>query len=274
MYMLVHNQGFPKLTQLGLPNRIQALSSSLADQPSMFTQSEIGDTNYVLRTTQLLRQGRRFITMGIKSEDEIKPILLFYGLAQVCGFFVSSICKYPLSRSHGITIDANLNVSVKSRGSFVRLLDVYSLLGLKSKYSKFLWDNAQNIFVQSTSLMQYPLTKSLADLVANFDTLLISTSSNERTATLDHATYILLFVAGHLARYRPEIWKKIVDGQDHDTSMIEFRRTMESAQTLYHKMASAVFATMRGISPRHILESDSRQMVTERTTNLPESTSL
>jgi len=39
----------------------------------------------VTRATQLLKQGRIFIQMGMKAQDEVKPILLYYGMSQVWG---------------------------------------------------------------------------------------------------------------------------------------------------------------------------------------------
>jgi len=104
--------------------------------------------------------------------------------------------------------------------------------------------------------MKYPFSRSLGTMLSDFSHTIATTPSAERTATLDQASYILLFVASHLARYRPEAWKKIVEGQGQDTSMVIFRRIMENTKAFYHKVASSVLASEKGIPPRHLLNSD------------------
>lgn len=253
LYIPMHREGITHLTQLGFPNRIGTLHDRLQDPPEAMSEEDTTNENHALRATQLLRQARRFIEMSSRSEDEIKPILLYYGIAQVCGFFVSSMCKYGLSGSHGIKVDENLNVSVLERGSFVRFLDVCSLLGVNSEFTKFQWNSAQNDFSESLSNTKYPFSRSLNTLLEDLDRIIRSNPSLNRVASFDQVSYILLFVASHLARYRPELWKKIVEGQGQDTSMIAYRRVMENAQFFHYKVAGSVIAIARGLSPRHVL---------------------
>ena len=150
VYKSLHHECNKALISLKLQERIDALSSLLSEKPQMYITGQVNDKQ-VLMATQLLKQGRRFIELASQSEEEIKPVLLYYGVAQTCGFFVRSICNYPLSTGHGIKVQGDLNVLILSRGSFVRLLDVCTLLGLKSLYSRYIWDEQQSRFVESTS---------------------------------------------------------------------------------------------------------------------------
>lgn len=229
----------------------------------MYTTGRVNDEQ-VLTATQLLRQGRRFIELGSQSEDEIKPVLLYYGVAQTCGFFVRSICTYPLSTGHGIKIQGDLNVQINSKGSFVRLLDVYSLLGVKSLYSKYHWDDSRSAFVESTSELRYPSStpRPLETIYEDFAKINKMTPSSERNSSFDHAAYLLLFIASHLARYRPEKWKRIVEGIGNEQSMVVYRRVMEHATELHQKMGSAVFLPAAiGVSPRDVLTAGSMREV-------------
>jgi hypothetical protein len=199
--------------------------------------------------------------MGLQAEDEIKPLLLYYGVAQACGFFVCSICKYPdLSKSHGITVDEDLNVVVRDSGAFVRLLDVYSLFGTESQYCRFIWDEAQSTFVESQSSKKYPFSKPLQTIYLDAAEILQMNPSAEKNVSLDHLSYLLLFVASHLARYRPEVWKSIVEGEGTDVSMTLYRRVMEEAKTFSQKVVGSILLASKGTSPRYFLNKDSSYM--------------
>lgn len=251
VYRALHPNVLDTLAKMGFQARITEISGSLTEKPEMISRL---DDDQVLRATRRLMQGRKFIEMGIQADDEIKPLLLYYGLAQGCGFFVASMCNYPLSKSHGISIDENLNINVRKSGSFIRLLDVYSLLGAKSDYSRFLWDEIKSTFTESPSVRRYPFTKTLQDMCEDFTAIHRMPESATQKATLDHAAYILLFAASHLARYRPEIWKKIVEGEGKDTSMFTYRRVMAMTKEFYDKVTGSVILATRGVSPKATLE--------------------
>ena len=95
IYRPLHHACITTFSNLGFQKRIEELSPSLVEKPSTYSHPDADDEGHVLRATQLLRQGRRFIEIGLQSEDEIKPLMLFYGLAQVAGCFVTSMFKYP-----------------------------------------------------------------------------------------------------------------------------------------------------------------------------------
>ena len=73
---------------------------------------------------------------------------------------------------------------------------------------------------------------------------------------LDEDCYMLNFLASHFARYRPEMWRRIVDGQDGETSMIHFRRAFQRVPRIYEKLVATVMGTARGTSPRNTLLQD------------------
>ncbi len=263
VYKALHHDCKKVLVSLKLPERLDALAPLLSEKPQMYSSGHATDKK-VLMAAQFLRQGRRFIELGLQSEDEIKPLLLYYGVAQTCGFLVRSICNYPLSTGHGINVRDDLSVQILSKGSFVRLLDVCSLLGIKSLYSKYHWDESQSRFVESTSDLRYPysVARPLETIYEDFATIVRMTPSSERNASFDHAAYLLLFIASYLARYRPEKWKRIVDGSGDEQSMVAYNRVMKYAPELRQKMASAIFvAAAIQTSPRDVLNAGSMRDV-------------
>jgi len=112
----------------------------------------------VTRVTQLLKQGRIFIQVGMEAQDEVKPILLYYGMSQVWGFFVASFVDHGRPpKSHGLAVgpsDSSFRVSMSQSGSFTRLVDLLAILGIQSEYSRILWK--RNAITSYTTTMRPP----------------------------------------------------------------------------------------------------------------------
>ena len=256
IYQPLHHNCIAKLGALQYQKRIDWLRPLVEEKPSMYLDADADDPDHILRATQLLRQGRRFIELGLQSEDEIKPLLLFYGLTQVTGCLVTSLVKYQLSGGHGIKIDRDLNVRIDERGSFVRYLDMSALIGLRSRYQRFTLDETNSCFTKSSTSLYAKYTKPqpLNTIYSDFQEIMQMQPSAERNVSTDHGAYLLLFIASFLARYRPEIWKRIVDGLNQETAMVIYRRVMESLSDLCQRQAVTVFLTALGLPPNDVLE--------------------
>jgi len=218
-YASIHDEVRNHLTRLGLENRLNAIPSGvISEMPTLIDQTTANQKSFKVRATRKLRQGRIYLDMAAKADDEIKPLLLYYGIAQLWGFFVSSCVKHASpSQSHGLKVldGPQLQIKFLGRGSFFRLVNLFSILGISSQYSLIDWDHAQSKFIQKS--VSYPYTMDIGVFKKIFGQDLAKDSSRFGDTEVDLDCYVALFVASHLARYRPELWTEIVDGEDSDS---------------------------------------------------------
>jgi len=246
---------FSTLEKGSLSDRIaQAIETGLIDgEPTVVRQPS---AEHITRATQLLKQGRIFIQLGTEAQDEIKPILLYYGLSQTWGFFVASFLDHgDPPRTHGLSVTsstAGFHVKMHRSGAFTRLVDLLAILGIQSQYSSVLLDDTGKIS-ESTSERKYPFDISLGTLHSYFAEHWKMTSSMHQGMLLDQDSYMLTFVASFFARYRPEIWKRIVEGLDEDTPMISFRAAFKRVPLMYRKAVAAFMGAVRHSSPKNTL---------------------
>jgi len=173
------------------------------------------------------------------------------------GFFVTSLVDHGgLSTSHGLAVtpsDSGFRVSMSRSGSFTRLVDLLAILGIQSEYSRILWDSSTKDFSESSSARKYPFSILVENLHEYFEEHLRMTTVPHRTILLDEDCYMLNFVASHFARYRPEIWRRIVDGEGKETSMIHFRSAFQRIPLMYEKLVATFMGTARGTAPKNTL---------------------
>ena len=90
-YASIHDGVRSHLTRLGLEDRLNAIPSGvIPEMPTLIDQTTANQKSFKVRATRKLRQSRIYLDMAAKADDEIKPLLLYYGIAQLWGFFVSS----------------------------------------------------------------------------------------------------------------------------------------------------------------------------------------
>ena len=246
---------FSNLEEGSFSDRIaQAIETKLIDgEPTVLRQPS---AEHITRATQLLKQGRTFIQLGTEAQDETKPILLYYGLSQTWGFFVASFLDHgDLPRTHGLSVissTAGFRVKMHRSGAFTRLVDLLAILGIRSQYSSVLLDDTGKIS-ESSSERKYPFDIPLETLHGYFAEHWKMTTSSHQGVLLDQDSYMLTFVASFFARYRPEVWKRIVEGLDGDTSMISFRGAFKRVPLMYRKAVATFMGTVRHSAPENTL---------------------
>jgi len=282
LYQPIASQAAKYLSSAGLDKRLSLVTVNMvSDVPIPLDEKRISTRAFALRGTRLARQARLFLAMGLTAEDEIKPILLYYAIAQVFGFTVWSLVKHKtLSKSHGLLLaqdqQRTFHLSMPKKGSFNRLVDLLAVFGGEPQFANIRWDSVQGNFVDSasnqTSPHKYPFSITLETVYADFDKHVSMTLSAQRTVALDLDCYVLLFIASHFARYRPEIWKRIVDGEKKETSFLYFKTAFDNCPLLYEKAIATVFLAAHEISPKdtfNLLEYNRDAVL-----NIPKSQSL
>ncbi|MGA2310609.1 MAG: hypothetical protein ABSG57_13830 [Candidatus Bathyarchaeia archaeon] len=263
-YAPIHDQIRNHLARLGLGSRLNAIPSGVIfEMPALIDQTTANQKSFKVRATRKLRQSRVFLDMAAKADDEIKPILLYYGIAQLWGFFVSSCVKHgSLSQSHGLKVleGPQLQIKFSGRGSFFRLVNLFSIFGISSQYSIIDWDPAKSKFIQKP--ISCPYTIDIGAFKKIFGEDLAKDGSRFGNTEVDLDCYVALFVASHLARYRPELWTEIVDGEDSDSSMVIYRRAFEKCSTTTMRVVGVLWGLSKGISPSSAFTSLSYNLTT------------
>jgi hypothetical protein len=257
-YGFIHEKIRSRLDRMGLGTRIGTLAqNTVLESPHVITAARAQTPSFKVRASSLLKQGRIFIDIGLEAEDEIKPLLLYYGIAQTWGFFVQSCIGYPgRSTSHGLSVmhdGQTFHLKILEKGSYVRLINSFAIFGAESPYSKIRWDSSQSKLVLSTSPTKYPIDLKIEDWYNMFVKHWKEDSSSQGEIVLDQDCYMLLFVASHLARYRPETWTETVRGESSESWMRLYRRAFERCQFMFEKAVLAVHYISEGVSPRNAL---------------------
>jgi hypothetical protein len=142
------------------------------------------------------------------------------------------------ARGHGISArisdslsEIEVGFSHKSTGSFQRLIDCYSVLGIPTIFSQWLpFPKNQPPEYQKNDLQhalssecKYRLTDLLTFRVTDFENeigqkygKLQYKSFNDHLRSINEELlgYVIVFVASNIARYRPAMWRKVIDAQD------------------------------------------------------------
>jgi len=137
--------------------------------------------------------------------------------------------------------------------SYVRLINSFAVFGAKSPYSKICWDSSQSKLVLSSSPTAYPIDLKVEDWYRIFTDHWKEDNSLRGEIVVDQDCYMLLFVASHLARYRPETWTEIVRGESSQPWMRLYRRAFERCRFMFEKVVLAVHYVSEGVSPRDAL---------------------
>jgi len=184
---------------------------------------------------------------AIETSDSIAPILFHYSIHCFMSFFNYTFFSWrlPHAKGHGITISLTdeieeIKIIFQRNGIFQRLIDSWSLLGVPMLFSSvipnindinvpFLIDN-ETPFKRND---MYPLFKKNKLSFLQFLQLDIKKFSNNlRSESREGAinalhssysivdanygvlSYLILFIASCIARYRPILWQSLLQGND------------------------------------------------------------
>jgi hypothetical protein len=232
----------------------QKIKLGLEDAPRpLGTKVSISETEQIENST-LLRQAEYFGKIARESPLEVKPLLYHYAENSFFGFFVNTLFPYENhSPNHGLTtnltdnINEN-NIEIRKNGFFHRIIDVYHLLNGDTPFSPIVYDEAgikSTVNDSKYSVVKFP--KIRLDEIIEMKQSLNKTSNENEHDVLD---FLLLFIASSMARYRPSLWRKIVEAED-EIHIIWFNQCFERFDYLHSRLIAVIYDMMSlQVSPR------------------------
>lgn len=186
----------------------------------------------------LLRNAIELWKTGTRTSDAIAPILVHYSWYCFNSFFVYSFFKWEPqhSRSHGIGIELSDNledmkIRIFKDGLFRRIMDTWTIIGAPLAFSPFLpilRNNKLHFQPNDMNLLGNSNELSLRELMkfdpVDFEKELNSKRRNNVVVCPFLAnsiylpnrflkSYLLLFAASSIARYRPILWHSVLKGK-------------------------------------------------------------
>ena len=187
----------------------------------------------------LLKNAIELWNTATKTSDAIAPILVHYSWHCFHSFFAYSLFRWDpqYSRSHGISIEIGNPLEStkitfsKKGGLFRRLIDTWTILGASLAFSPLvpiLKDNEIHFSKNDMYLLNDSNELSLKELMHFNPTIFEKETISKRQKDLMVCpfianpislpnqflkSYLLLFVASSIARYRPILWHSILRGE-------------------------------------------------------------
>jgi len=244
----------------------------------------------VIENITYLKNAFEFLSYASNSPLEIQPILFHYSWQLFSSFFKHTFFKWnSRATGHGIRIgrmegptDVEVELIDRSTGSFQRLLDCLNVLGVPTLYGNWLPtpENKSLRFEKNelphslANRRKCPLTDILAFMSTDQARKFVEEASTiyreqgyslysdlVRSINEELLSYVIVFVASSMARYRPALWRKVIDASD------------ESSSKMYDSVNDAYSHYMRGrplsthyVDIQHSFLSDTKEII-ERTQN-------
>lgn len=187
----------------------------------------------------LLQNAIELWKTATKTSDAIAPILSHYSWHCFNSFFMYSFFKWEPqhSKSHGILVKlddelAKIEIKISKSGLFQRLVDTWTIIGASLAFSRFLpivknhtvefipnegYLAGESDELSPEQLMRFKPVEYEKSLYATHRKDLLSCSSfMANSVSLPNTyfrSYLLLFIASSIARYRPVLWKTILSGR-------------------------------------------------------------
>ena len=203
----------------------------------------------------LLKNAIELWKTATKTSDAIAPILAHYSWHCFNSFFVYSLLRWEPqhSKSHGILVKlddelSEIRVQILKSGLFQRLIDTWTVIGASLAFSRFLpvvkgqkvefIPNEEYLPGESDELSPEQLLrfkpveyeKSLHEIQKG---TLLSCPFIANSISLPNEffrSYLLLFLASSIARYRPVLWKTVLSGEGR----LESDLAIDSSEALLH----------------------------------------
>jgi hypothetical protein len=207
--------------------------------PSIYlTTTEDKDSyeNSNKQNVSYLQNSLEFLHYACSSPESIRPILFYYSWQFFAAFFANSLFGWGShAKSHGMRVEKldslnDVEISFSKDGSLWRLVDCLTVLGIPTICGRLLP-------IPKNSCLEYEETNDLSHCMRDsmklsefleFNVHGFCGEVNQRCAKLGLPSfgsfmryineelhgYILVFVASNIARYRPALWRNVVEGSD------------------------------------------------------------
>lgn len=189
--------------------------------------------------------GLTLLEIGKSSDPLVKPVLFYYGVAQVCGAASKAFLNWRKdSETHGLQVVYDANVlKFEGNGSFQRLATSLFVLNRDaSPFVRFVFPHheptAANVVTGPNELAFDELlglredSERLRVWMNEFGAVPSGESDRERRClgiTRLLVNYAVLYYSCGLCRYRPAKWRKILDGR-RGVEIVQVEAAYEAAE--------------------------------------------
>lgn len=214
--------------------------------------------NILSNNVSLLKNSIELWETASTTSKAISPILYHYSWHCFMAYFNYSLFKWDPSHApgHGIKLVnmdsiGKIKIDVYNKGVFQRCLDTWSLLGVPLIFSKYIpvaknlkWNFVSNkdcVISSNGSISLKYLLNFNENKIDNIITIKdderiknISLSSrSRRSINKSIVSYLIVFVASCIARYRPRYWGEIILGHSRETShfMTQYNQAIQNYTT-------------------------------------------
>lgn len=212
----------------------------------------------------LLKNAMELWRAATRTSDAVAPMLYHYSWHCFNSFFIYTFFRWEPqhAKSHGVRIVfgdnlEDIKIQMLKAGLFQRLIDTWTLIGVSLAFSPYLpmyQGNKLNFVPNNRYLLNQSNELSLEGLLTfnftDFEKALYSDRRKEllncpfliNSIYLPNSTlksYLVLFVASSLARYRPILWHSILTGETPQQSNL----ALHSARALLRYTVGDVATT-------------------------------
>jgi len=200
----------------------------LEDQESLVSQNTI-----------LLRNSSEFWEAAQKVTEFIKPVLYHYSFQQFGAFFIYTMFRWPMpSSGHGINCALadnieEVEVEFREIGFFKRLLDTFVVLGRPSAYGSCIPLGTKEgiTFETNTIPLRIPTDRAKLTEILDFKPLsfakefklMYPNALYDRGLDYRLTDFVVVFIASNIARYRPNLWRMIMNGRSKTEARFNLR---------------------------------------------------
>ena len=235
----------------------------------------------VEQNVALLKNAIELWRTASRTSDAVAPMLYHYSWHCFNSFFIYTFFRWEPkhARSHGIRISRwsdnieEIEIEFLKQGLFQRLIDTWALLGTSLVFSPFLpiFENDEINFVSNNYYLLNTFNHLKVKQLLNFDSgdferklhldlgkKLINCPvlmNSIYLPTDDIRSYLVIFVASNLARYRPILWNSVLIGENAVQSnfALNFRSALMEYTLGAHPTSGLLYQTsqlLRGIMNR------------------------
>ena len=237
------------LERLHSQNKYSSLVSRYAEKKDTDPPRPLSKKYLAKNRIWLSRQNVRFIEnaretyeAGLRASSHIKPILYHYSWHSFLAFLMYTFMRFDgRARGHGITVtkmernEINLDFHpFRKKGFFQRVLDTLTILGYPLAFARWipiLKEKDTLVFMENTispfadikrinlkDILTFNQHDYIREFMAKFE------SKHPRTHELANMnecvrSFITLFTASTITRYKPQVWSEILEGEREYESM-------------------------------------------------------
>ena len=200
-----------------------------------------------LRNVIFLKQAQNFRKFAKDAITEVKPLLLYYAESQFFAFFIYSIFHFDgPAKGHGLSMTGNslknIGIKFQESGFFQRIVNTYSLLDASWIFSP-LEIKDKNEIKKCENL--YQITKKPTITLDKLIELKDQCRPNYYGHDFDQLDFLFIFLASSLARYKPDLWHTIVNG-DKGNQIAYFKQSFSRFEKLWDRLFDVLYSLYRG----------------------------